>query len=119
MRAPRRLGEIPSLGRRAANRGGKWTMAPPPSPVSAPGIPAAFRWPRGFRETSRRDAWWAQPLTVFVVLSSFIVYSTWAALQNRDYHFGSYLSPFYSPEIFGDSPHSWLGPKPAWWPALL
>jgi hypothetical protein len=23
------------------------------------------------------------------------------------------LSPFYSPEIFGDSPHSWFGPRPA------
>ena len=33
--------------------------------------------------------------------------------------FGNYLSPFYSPEIFGDSPHSWFGPKPAWWPAWL
>jgi hypothetical protein len=28
-------------------------------------------------------------------------------------------SPFYSPEIFGESPHSWFGPKPSWWPAWL
>ena len=26
--------------------------------------------------------------------------------------YGPYLSPFYSPELFGDSPHSWFGPKP-------
>ena len=35
------------------------------------------------------------------------------------YHTGPYLSPFYSPEIFGDSPHSWFGPKPGWWPGWL
>src|SRR5207245_7532291 len=32
--------------------------------------------------TLRNDTWWALPLTVVVVLGSFIVYSTWAALQN-------------------------------------
>jgi hypothetical protein len=26
------------------------------------------------------------------------------------------VSPFYSPEIFGSSPHAWFGPKPGWWP---
>jgi hypothetical protein len=58
-------------------------------------------------------------LAVFLGLSAFIVYSTWAAFQGEHYSVGNYLSPFYSPEIFGDSPHSWLGPKPAWWPAWL
>ena len=52
----------------------------------------------------RPDAWWAQPLCVFCGLSAFIVYSAWAALQGQHYHWGSYLSPFYSPEIFGESP---------------
>ena len=33
--------------------------------------------------------------------------------------FGPYLSPFYSPELFGDSPHAWFGPKPGWWPGWL
>jgi hypothetical protein len=56
---------------------------------------------------------------VFLGLSAFIVYSTWAAFQGEHYSFGSYLSPFYSPEIFGDSPHSVLGPKPGWWPSWL
>jgi len=74
---------------------------------------------RGFGETQRRDAWWLQPLVVFTLLTSFIVYATWAAFQNGHYTYGPYLSPFYSPEIFGDSPHAWFGPKPGWWPALL
>jgi hypothetical protein len=74
---------------------------------------------RGFGETTRRDFWWVQPLTVFIVLSAFIVYATWAAFQGNHYTFGPYLSPFYSPELFGDSEHSWFGPKPSWWPAWL
>lgn len=75
--------------------------------------------PRGFGETNRRDSWWATPLAIFAGLSLFVVYATWAALQNAHYTFGPYLSPFYSPEIWGDSPHAWLGPRPEWWPALV
>jgi hypothetical protein len=71
---------------------------------------------RGFGETSRRDAWWIQPVVVFVILTSFVVYATWAAFQNAHYTYGPYLSPFYAPELFGDSPHAWFGPKPGWWP---
>ena len=74
---------------------------------------------RGFGETYRRDAWWVQPVVVFLILSSFVVYATWAAFQNAHYTYGPYLSPFYSPELFGDSPHAWLGPKPGWWPGWL
>ena len=74
---------------------------------------------RRFGETSRRDAWWIQPLLVFLGLSTFLVYATWAAFQGDHYTFGPYLSPFYSPEILGSSPHSWFGPKPATWPAWL
>jgi hypothetical protein len=74
---------------------------------------------RGIGETMRQDAWWQQPLVVFLVLSSFIAYSTWAAFQGEHYHFGNYLSPFYSPEIFGASPHSMFGPKPGWIPSWL
>jgi hypothetical protein len=69
--------------------------------------------------TQRQDQWWVKPLLVFAGLSGFIVYSTWAAFQGTNYHFGPYLSPFYSPEIFGDSPHAWLGPKPGWIPSWL
>ena len=74
---------------------------------------------RRFGETMRRDAWWVQPAIVFLLLSTFIVYATWAAFQGEHYTYGPYLSPFYSPELFGSSPHAWFGPKPAWWPGWL
>ena len=72
-----------------------------------------------FGETMRTDAWWIQPLVTFLGLGSFVVYSTWAAFQGNHYHFGNYLSPMYSPEVFGNSPHSWFGPKPDWFPAWM
>jgi hypothetical protein len=75
--------------------------------------------PRGFGETERRDAWLIDAILVVAVFGGFVIYATWAAFQNAHYTYGPYLSPFYSPELFGDSPHAWLGPKPAWWPALL
>jgi len=74
---------------------------------------------RRFGETTRPDAWWIQPVLVFLGLSAFIVYSTWAAFQGDHYRFGPYLSPFYSPEIFGDPQLSWFGGKPGWWPSLM
>ena len=74
---------------------------------------------RSFGETARRDAWWLQPLAVLVGFGAFVVYTTWAGLQGEHYTYGPYLSPFYSPELFGDSPHAWFGPKPGWWPSFL
>ena len=88
-------------------------MASSPLPVLPP--------QRSFGETLRRDAWWAAPATIFVILGAFVVYATWAAFQNAHYWVPGtgYLSPFYSPEVWGDSPHAWFGPKPSWWPGLL
>lgn len=89
---------------------------------------------RTWGETLRQDAWWVVPLVVFVVLSSFVGYATWAAFQNEHYVHHNYLSPFYSPLLFtggdlgisGDGhQHGLFGDKPAWWflpffsPALL
>ena len=74
---------------------------------------------RGFGKTSRTDTWWAAPLGVFLGLSAFVVYATWAAFQGEHYYSGPYLSPFYAPELWGSSPHSWFGPRPAWWPAVI
>ena len=65
----------------------------------------------GFGRTTRKDAWWVEPLLVFLGFSAFIVYSTWAALQGTNYEFQGYLSPFYSPLL--------MTSKPSWWPALL
>jgi hypothetical protein len=73
---------------------------------------------RGFGETMRRDAWWLQPLVTFLILGGFVVYATWAAFQNAHYAYGPYLSPFYSPEIFGDPRTAWFGGKPGWWPGF-
>lgn len=77
-------------------------------------------WRNGkFGQTSRRDAWWRSPALIFVGLSLFIVYSTWAAFQTTHFTFGPYISPFFSPEIFGPGAHSLLGPKPGWYPSFL
>ena len=81
---------------------------------------AQLAWERRrFGQTQRRDLWWLQPLLILLALSTFIVYTTWAAFQGQNYTFGPYLSPFYSPVIFGDPQHAWFGPKPGWWPSLL
>jgi hypothetical protein len=75
---------------------------------------------RGFGQTMRRDAWWVQPLVVFIILTSFLVYATWAALQNEYFAYGNYLSPFYSPLLFSDHPHAWIhGARPSWLPAFI
>jgi hypothetical protein len=82
---------------------------------------SAFQQVRGFGATSRSDAWWLQPTVTFLVLFGFIVYASWAGLQNAHYEFGNYLSPMYSPLLFGTSPHSWFGGPdvPTWWPGAL
>ena len=83
---------------------------------------AQASWPlveRKFGETTRRDFWWVQPLAVFLALFTFIVYATWAAFQGEHYEFGPYLSPFYSPLLFGEGHHAWFGPRPGWWPGAL
>jgi hypothetical protein len=82
-------------------------------------VPAETLRRSAFGETARKDVWWLQPLLVFLGLGSFVVYATWAAFQGDHYTFGPYLSPFYSPELFGSSPHSFFGPKPSWFPGWL
>ncbi len=80
---------------------------------------------RGFGQTSRRDKWWVQPLVVFVVLSSFIAYTTWAGLQAKNYFYhedgAHYLSPMYSPLLYGQEHEPrWVGAAvPSWWPGFL
>lgn len=68
---------------------------------------------RGFAKTTRRDTWWLQPLVAFLGLSAFIIYATWAAFRGKHYTAGPYLSPFYSPELFGDLPQETLSDMPA------
>jgi hypothetical protein len=81
----------------------------------------------GFGATYRNEAWWVGPAITVVVLLSFIVYATWAAMQGAHYYAEPYLSPFYSPVLFtktsapGAAPltTAWFGSWPAWWPALI
>ena len=52
--------------------------------------------------TLRKDRWWLQPVVTMSVLTAFVIYSTWAAFQNRNYFVGAnvhrdLVSPFYSP----------------------
>jgi hypothetical protein len=72
-----------------------------------------------FGQTSRADYWWVQPLVTFLGLGGFVVYSTWAALQGQHYRFGPYISPMYSPELFGDPLRAWFGARPAWMPVWV
>lgn len=83
-----------------------------------PGVALPVR-PRRFGETRRPDRWWLTPLAVVLGLGGFIVYATWAAFQGRHYTFGPYLSPFYSPELWGPSEHAWFGPLPPGLPDWL
>lgn len=52
-----------------------------------------------FVQTQRKDLWWLEPLVYFIGLGCFIIYATWAAFQGKNYEWGPYLSPFYSPLI--------------------
>jgi hypothetical protein len=74
---------------------------------------------RGFGETLRRDAWWLPNVAPLIIFTAFLIYAPWAAFQNAHYTHGPYLSPLYSPELFGASEHAWFGPMPAWWPVWL
>jgi hypothetical protein len=85
-----------------------------PAPSS---LPAA----RTFGGTTRTDAWWLPSAVTFAGFTAFIVYATWAGYSNAYYEFGPYLSPMYSPLLFGPSVHSWFGgpAQPEWWPPFL
>lgn len=82
--------------------------------------------PDQFGGTMRSDRWWVGPLITFTVISSFIVYTTWAIFQGSYYYADPYLSPLYSPVLFAklDAPgsvslqHAWFGEWPSWWPDL-
>jgi len=85
--------------------------------ASSSSLPAQRR----FGETTRRDSWWLPSAVTFFGFTAFIIYSTWAGFSNANYEFGPYLSPMYSPLLFGTSPHAWFGGPdiPTWWPSFL
>src|SRR5258708_2700978 len=79
-----------------------------------PGIPLPLQ--RSFAEPQRQDNWWLPSVAVFLGLSAFIVYSTWAAFQGNNYTVDgtNYLSPFYSPELFYSPKAQPVGSEHAW-----
>ncbi|TMQ04630.1 MAG: succinate dehydrogenase [Deltaproteobacteria bacterium] len=81
----------------------------------------------GFAKTARTDDWRSGPAITFIVFTTFVVYTTWAAFQGNHYYVDPYLSPFYSPVLFAaphvaggvDPSHAWFGEVPRWWPHRL
>ena len=78
--------------------------------------------------TLRSDRWWLQPVITVTVLTSFVVYATWAAFVGTNYYAGSsfgrdLISPFYSPCLAGSCVEGSVhGPTLSWWtlsPALI
>lgn len=80
------------------------------------------------KPTLREDRWWIAPVITVAILSSFVVYATWAAFVNKNYYVGEamnrdLISPFYSPCLATSClPGSTHGVTFSWWtisPALL
>ncbi|HET9157576.1 MAG TPA: hypothetical protein VFN91_12975 [Myxococcaceae bacterium] len=74
------------------------------------------------RAPQRVDAWWVTPLVTALVLGAFVVYATWAGLQNAYYWADPYISPFYSPCLSANCAHSDVTVFGDWWkwsPAIL
>jgi hypothetical protein len=76
-------------------------------------------------QTQRKDTWWVQPLAVFIGLGAFIVYATFRVFEGNNFIHGPYLTPFYSPLLFGTNEvahsvgHSWFGLMPSWIPGFI
>ena len=78
--------------------------------------------------TLRQDRWWIQPVVTVSILTAFVIYSTWAAFQNKYYYVGAnfhrdLVSPFYSPCLAKTCvAGSKIGFALGWWtwsPALI
>jgi hypothetical protein len=73
-----------------------------------------------FGQTARRDAWWVYPLFTFLGLAGFLAYSGWAAFQGNHYSYAGYLSPMYSPLLFGQpGEDAWFGAMPSFIPGFV
>ena len=74
---------------------------------------------RRFGQTMRRDAWWVQPLVVFVILTAFVAYATWAAFQNKFYSGATTLAVLFTAFVRRLPARLIQGPRPWWIPAFL
>ena len=50
----------------------------------------------GFLATSRRDAWWVEPLASAFVFGGIIIYSIFRAFEGAFFKVGAYVSPLYT-----------------------
>ena len=74
----------------------------------------------GLGKTQRSDNWWIGPAATALGLGGFVVYSTFRAIYNAEYHLGHgtpvlsehayLLSPFYSPLLVFPWMPPWLSP---------
>jgi hypothetical protein len=80
------------------------------------------------KRTLRQDHWGIQPFAIVALLSAFVIYTTWAAFQNKYYFVGAnvhrdLISPLYSPCVGGSCvPGAKFAFTWNWWtwsPALL
>ncbi|WP_338672737.1 hypothetical protein V1460_06780 [Streptomyces sp. SCSIO 30461] len=101
------------------------TGTQPHSAHSGTGVHGATRAAISPRQL-RTDRWWLAPAATAAGLLAFIVYSTWRAFANSDYHAAPYVSPFYSPCLAENCETMPGGPNweifGSWWtlsPALL
>lgn len=65
--------------------------------------PSSLPLPQRFGQTSRMDAWGLQSAVTLQGFTASIACSTWAGYSNANYQYGTYLSPMYSPLLFGPS----------------
>ena len=80
------------------------------APVATPASPSPPKARAAIAaRTLRTDRWWVPTLTSGSVLLGFIIYATWAALQNSDYFSRPYISPLYSPCIASVCAHARSG----------
>jgi hypothetical protein len=64
-----------------------------------------------FGQTSRKDAWWVQSAVTFTILSAFVIWSTYRVFEGNWFYSGHgshYLSPMYSPLVFGPLNEAWF-----------
>ena len=65
--------------------------------------------------TLRKDNWWVEPLLVVAVLGGFVIYSTWAAIQNAYYYAPPIFAVLFAVHL-GDTAN--ISPWPlvgSWW----
>ena len=71
-----------------------------------------------FGKTTRTDTWWAFPALPWSCSARSSSTRRGRRFRATTTRFGPYLSPFYSPLLFGDDRHAWFGAKPAWMPGV-